>query len=72
MLGCFSGTEVLTQQTDGRSYVQVAAVVPKRVRNSLPHIVMLYSGRMFSTLAKAVGARTYMGANQTWLAGEML
>jgi len=72
MLGYFSGTEVPTQQTDGRSYVQVANVVPKRAKSSPPHIVMLSSGRMHSTLAKAAGARTYMGASQTWLGGEML
>jgi hypothetical protein len=71
MLGCSSDTEVLTQQTDGQSYVQVATVVPKRAENSPPHTVMLSSGRMCSSLAKVAGARTYMGASQTWLAGEM-
>jgi hypothetical protein len=70
MLECSSGTEVPTQQTDGRWYVQVASG-PERVKSSPQHIVMLSSGRMYSILAKVVGARTYMVANQTWLAGEM-
>jgi len=53
MLGSCSGTEVLTQATDGLSCVQVANVVA-----IAQLIVMVYLWRMPFTSVKVAGART--------------
>jgi hypothetical protein len=57
------------QATDGLLYVPVASALCVAL---LPLIVLGSSGRTHSILVKVVVARTYMGANQTWLAGEIL